>query len=135
MEFRGESLEAVLDGACLAPHFRELHTYDDVAELPSSANADDLRPFVLRNQPVVVRGVLHQWQPVLRWSDDDYLQAAGSGKRIPVRCSEEGSGTFGDPSRCGVYKHDDLDWQEFLQHLDAAEQQLTTPLFYAAQAT
>lgn len=135
MEFSENSLKSVLDGAGLAPRFRDMLENDQVAELPLSSGSEQLRPFVLRNQPAILRGVLRDWPPVHRWSDDEHLLAAGEGREVAVRCVENDCETFGDPTRLGVYNCQTLAWSAFLQALDAAERQQNVPQFYAAQVT
>lgn len=135
MEFSDNSLKSVLDGAGLAPQFRNMLENDQVVELPSCAGSEQLRPFVLRNQPAILRGVLRDWPPVHRWSDDEHLLAAGEGRQVEVRCVENDCETFGDPTRQGVYSCQTLAWSAFLQALDAAERHQNVPQFYAAQVT
>lgn len=135
MELCGSSVDMLLDGAGLAPVFREAAHFDSVVELPPGSRHTDLHPFVLRNQPVVLRGALLDWLPVERWGEDEYLRSAGAGRRVGVRCAEEGTSTFGDVRRRGVYKVAEVEWCEFLDSLDAAEQPLSTPQYYAAQVS
>ncbi|KAL1500521.1 hypothetical protein AB1Y20_013177 [Prymnesium parvum] len=133
MELCGSSVDMLLDGSGLAPVFREAAHFDSVVELPPGSRHTDLHPFVLRNQPVVLRGALLDWLPVERWGEDEYLRSAGAGRRVGVRCAEEGTSTFGDVRRRGVYNVAEVEWCEFLDSLDAAEQPLSTPQYYAAQ--
>ena len=50
MEFDGTSVDALLDGAGLAPRFRTEAAHDAVIEL-SGASSAELHPYVMRNQP------------------------------------------------------------------------------------
>ena len=127
--------ESSLDMIGLAPRFRSAPAaHKRIATLEGAASADALRPYVLRNEPVVLRGALHDWTPAQRW-DDAYLRDAGAGVRVPVRLADGvGDASFGDPQRGhDVYTVEEMEWAELHEALRAAEEQRAAPRYYAAQ--
>jgi hypothetical protein len=128
-----DSLENLLDGAGLRRQFRESGSADALGDMRASESSiEDLRQYVVRNQPVVVRGALTDWPPVLLW-DDAYLLDAGAGVSVPVRHADGALGSCGTPARAGIYRVEEVEWGLLLESLRTAEQLQSPAPLYAAQ--
>lgn len=128
-----QALERLLDSAGLAPRFRRQENTAGVLEVVASeTGVDELHQHVLHNRPVVIRGAILKWQPVLLW-DDDYLLQAGSEARVPVRHNDSSAGAVGNPARDGIYRVEEVEWGKLLSSLQVAEQSGSPALMYAAQ--
>jgi hypothetical protein len=127
----------LLDAAGLSPSFRQLPPTPSIPPTPavaelSSSSIDQLEPFVRRNEPCVLRGILADWAPVLKWTDA-HLRAACGEARVPVRTAD-GPGRFGDAERPGMYDAPrTMRLGELLDELAAAEARSEHAAVYAAQ--
>ena len=118
------------DLACLAPAFRSAAA-DTRCEAVDEVDLERLRTdHVPSNRPAVLRGVLSDWPPLERWSDDAYLRAAAPQARVRVRrASADGSVSAGG----GAYELDEVDWPALVDAHAEAESRGRAAHHYAAQ--
>ena len=87
--------------------------------------------YVLANEPLVIRGALSGWAPLVRW-DTAYLRAVAGACRVPVRINPRVAGPtarmFGDPLRMQAYESEERRLDEVLDELERPE-----PACYAAR--
>ena len=79
----------------------------------------------------MLRSVLHDWRPVERWQDDEYLRAAGADATVSVRRVETSGGWTAAGG--GEYTTEEMSWSALVDsHAESAASGCAAP-HYAAQ--
>lgn len=139
----GLPTSSLLDAAGLDPRFRSSafentdgrgHGGGPVPTVtPTDADASRklLSEFVATNKPVLLKGSLSDWAPVLRWHDDEYLCAAEPLASIDVRRTDSSGRTSTGSS--AYQRESSVSWPSLVHELAESAARRERGSLYAAQ--